>query len=498
MNLTLSSHYRERLLISVLTLAVILLLPFGIIQTTRAATDTNNLQINDALITQAVERELLMAPEIPAHLIDVKTIEGVVTLSGSVGHLLARDRATKVAEMVKGVRTVINNIEVRPVTRTDEQIKIDVDAALAADATTEPWEITTDVSDGVVTLNGTVDSWPERELAAEVAKSVRGVKGVDNGIVVDLQTHRPASDIRAEVVRQIASDVWVDDALIKTKVDSNVVTLSGLVGSSWERERAIADAWVAGVQNVTAKNLTVSWADRDSMRREDWWSQAPDSEIKKAILDGLMFDPRVSMFTVDVNVADGKVTLSGRVDNLAARSAAQDIARNTIGVSIVHNMIKVRPRKLLTNQSLAQKVQSAIERDPYLSGEQVDVRVLNSEVTLTGKVETKFEKNHATDVIERIAGVAAVKNRLTFPAYVTEKSDWALKNDIETMFYWTPELDAGDIDVAVNNGKVTLSGTVDTWRQSFTAVNKAYEAGAEEVQDDLTVSYGHIPFYSWY
>jgi osmotically-inducible protein OsmY len=212
----------------------------------------------------------------------------------------------------------------------------------------------------------------------------------------------------------------------------------------------------------------------------------------------MMFDPRVSMFDVDVTVADGTVTLTGSVNNVAARSAAEDIARNTIGVSIVHDLINVRPDKLFTNESLAAKVRSAIERDPYLNGEEVNVRVLNSEVTLLGEVETKFEKNHATDVVERIAGVAAVKNRLTFPPYETGKSDWAIKDDIETMLYWTPELNANDINVEVKNGTVTLTGTVDTWRQSFIAVNKAYEAGADDVQDDLAVSYGHIPFYSWY
>jgi hypothetical protein len=66
----------------------------------------------------------------------VETIEGVVTLSGTVSNLLARDRAVMIAESIKNVRSVINEIEVMPVERADSEIRNDVTASLVTDPIT--------------------------------------------------------------------------------------------------------------------------------------------------------------------------------------------------------------------------------------------------------------------------------------------------------------------------------------------------------------------------
>lgn len=51
----------------------------------------------DRAITLAIEDKLLTDPGVPAHLIDVESGEGIVTLSGSVDTGLAKERATKAA-----------------------------------------------------------------------------------------------------------------------------------------------------------------------------------------------------------------------------------------------------------------------------------------------------------------------------------------------------------------------------------------------------------------
>ncbi|MGD8740749.1 MAG: BON domain-containing protein, partial [Desulfobacterales bacterium] len=59
--------------------------------------------IKDIDITLAVDRQLQIDEGVPAHLIDVHTKDGIVTLSGPVENLLARERAAEIAETVKGV-----------------------------------------------------------------------------------------------------------------------------------------------------------------------------------------------------------------------------------------------------------------------------------------------------------------------------------------------------------------------------------------------------------
>lgn len=90
--------------------------------------------VTDASISDAVEDELLLDRNIRAHLIDVSTHEGIVTLSGSVDNILARQRAMRITEAVNGVRAVVNTIQVLPpVLRSDDEIKDDVKQALVRD-----------------------------------------------------------------------------------------------------------------------------------------------------------------------------------------------------------------------------------------------------------------------------------------------------------------------------------------------------------------------------
>jgi len=76
-------------------------------------------EITDAEITQAVDTELLLSKAVPSHLIDVSVADGIVELTGSVDNILARKRATEIAETIKGVRAVVNRILVNPVPRSD-------------------------------------------------------------------------------------------------------------------------------------------------------------------------------------------------------------------------------------------------------------------------------------------------------------------------------------------------------------------------------------------
>jgi len=109
-----------------------------------------------------------VARGVPSDAIEMETSEGIVTLSGSVNNILAKDRAQRITEMVKGVRAVVNTINVSSSGQSDIEISGHVSAALAADPATESWEINSTVNNGMVTLTGNVDSWQEKQLAAKV------------------------------------------------------------------------------------------------------------------------------------------------------------------------------------------------------------------------------------------------------------------------------------------------------------------------------------------
>ena len=76
------------------------------------AVDRTKEVVGDAAITAKVKSKFIADAELKAIQIDVDTINGAVTLRGSVASPLAKDRATTVAREVEGVRSVDNQLVV--------------------------------------------------------------------------------------------------------------------------------------------------------------------------------------------------------------------------------------------------------------------------------------------------------------------------------------------------------------------------------------------------
>jgi osmotically-inducible protein OsmY len=462
------------------------------------STHAETRHMDDHDITLAVETELATDDSVPEHFIDVETDDGIVVLAGMVDNLLAKERARQRAERVKGVRAVVNELAVKPVERTDADVLRDVKQALANDPATDAYEVFVEVQDGVVTLAGTVDSRPEKRLSAQVAKGVKGVKAVKNAITINTPAERPDGEIKQEVVRRLASDVWVDDGLVTVAVQDGRVSLRGTVGSAFEKTRATGDAWVAGVRSVKADELQVKWWAHEKQRRISEHAPKTDEEIVAAIQEAFHHDARVKVFQPRVEIEDGVVTLTGTVDNLAAKHAAAQDARNTVGVWRVKNFLRVRPKTERGDTEIAKDVRAALLRDPYVERYQVEVEVINGRVYLSGATHSVFDKVHAEEVASRVAGVGQVVNNIevleTAPRH--RKQDWEIQVDVEDGLQRSPLLHSDRIDVSVQDGVVTLSGTVDTWREHEVAINNAYESGAVRVRDELKVKHGPKEFQS--
>jgi len=441
----------------------------------------------DTDITNAVEKNLLTDEAVSSHLIDVFVTDGVVRLSGTVSSLLEKDRAVAVTESVKGVRSVVNEIEIRAVNRTDERIKKDVTEAIAGDPATDTYEIGIKVDDGVVTLSGTVESWAEKLLVERVVKGVKGIKKINNKIDFSYQSRRPDNEIEAEVKQQLKWDPYIDEELIDVTVNKGVVTLSGTVGSAAEKRYARNDARIAGVGGINTRQLEVRpWA-RDRMQRKTKIPKATDKEIEKAVKKAFLYDPRVASFEIDVEVNNGEVTLRGAVDNLKAKTAAARDAKNTAGVWKVYNLIKTRPEDEAADSEIAQKIRDAITRDPYIDHFDVEVTVRNRKAYIFGAVDNHFEKRHAFDLASRVNGVADVTNNISVVNIWTWKSDELIERDTRSEWAWSPFVDGEDLTIRVQDGTAIIAGAVDSWTEAYASVDNAFEGGADLVKTYIRI-----------
>lgn len=416
------------------------------------------------------------------------------------------------------MRAVSNRLRVHTADRSDAALSADVQSALALDATSESYELTVGVEEGVVRLTGIVDSWAERAHAERVAMSVNGVRAVENelsirNVGVDYDRKRSDRELARDVQSRLRWDTLVDDALIVVTVEDKEVALRGQVGSARERDRAISDAWVIGAEDVDAGELEIDPNLARSTLRGSKYVAKTDDEIYAAIVDAALYDPRLASYRVEPKVADGDVVLTGKVVNQRAKQAAEQLARATVGVQGVDNQIEVAPHDPVSDEEIARRIREVLRLNSRTDGYEIDVRVRGGVVTVRGEVDSFAEKAEVEDVAASVAGVVELKNEVdvvieTYPfvydpflfhyhPYVastdvfipttSQFQDAQIARALQRELYWDPFLVSHEIDIRVVGGEARLSGTVDSYIERRNAEGLAYRVGATSVDNDLVV-----------
>ncbi len=198
-----------------------------------------------------VEQELRWDPSVHSEQIGVSVKDGVVELDGHVGSFYEKWAAERDALRVANVKSVASEITVdlsyMPA-RTDEDI-----ARTAANQLQwnylVPDTVKVQVTDGFVSLSGTVEWQYQSDEAERAVRPLLGVKGVLNEI--ELKPTISANGVRAKIEDALKRDAQIDADSIKVETSGSTVTLRGSVESWSEREEAEDTAYNApGVTRV--------------------------------------------------------------------------------------------------------------------------------------------------------------------------------------------------------------------------------------------------------
>jgi osmotically-inducible protein OsmY len=454
--------------------------------------------ITDSDITQAVEHQIAVSERIDGHLIDVTTIDGVVMLSGSVDNILAKNQARRVAEALRGVRSVINRIQVMPVARSDNELLRDVKTALTSNYVTSNYGINAEVKNSIVTLTGRVGSWDAKELVKKVVSGIKGIIGIENKITINYDAPRLDSAIEAEIKQRFNFDPFLNPDLIHFAVSNGSVTLQGQVNSAATKSRAYNRSWVLGVTSVDISEVEVIPKVNSAFLKESALLVRTDDTIKKALEDALRYDPRTAPFDIVLDVYKGTVTLVGTVGSLQAKKAAEQDAKNTTGVRRVKNHLKVRLDNPPEDSLIREKVLSGLNRDPIVDRYDVTVKVKKRKVYLSGTVDTYYEWERADVIASEIFGVLDVINDLKVKRNWTKKTDEHIKEDIENELLWSIYVDGDDISVSVVNGIATLDGIIEDRQELEAAIKNAFEGGAQGVRCHLKDNQGNTYYGEYY
>lgn len=148
-----------------------------------------------------------------------------------------------------------------------------------------------------------------------------------------------------------------------------------------------------------------------------------DAGVTMKVKAKLIADDTVKAYQIDVTTRDKVVTLTGTVENAAAKEQAARLARETEGVTNVVDNIQVNPRTAgvatpdvppaMTDPAITAAVKTKLLADPDVAGLRIDVDTQNSVVTLSGTVKTAAQKAEALRLARETTGVSSVTDRLT-------------------------------------------------------------------------------------
>ena len=217
----------------------------------------------------------------------------------------------------------------------DAQIQADVTKALDNKRFKD---VKASVSNGVVTLTGTVDLYSEKEDADRKIHHRKNIKGVENEIEVAGPTVEDAT-LRSKLAEKLAYDrvgygTTAFNALT-IGVQNAVVTLGGVAYGPTDKDSALSlVANYPGVKDVV-DNIEVAP------------TSPMDDQIRLATARAVYGAPQLNKYAIDpakpirITVVNGNVTLSGVVDNQADKDVANIRANTVPGVFKVTNNLQV-------------------------------------------------------------------------------------------------------------------------------------------------------------
>ena len=195
--------------------------------------------------------------------IKTESRRGAVTLIGTVAEPYHKSLAQDTVESLPGVKSVDNQLKVEgeaPAEHSDTWVSQKVKTALAFHRNVSATTTDVTVRNGIVTLSGEASSLAQRELTAEYAGDVEGVKAVKNEMTVAKTPVKPDETLGeqiddASITAQVRQTLRLhrSTSAVKAKVETTdgVVTLSGVTKNAAEKSvvtKLAAD--INGVKSV--------------------------------------------------------------------------------------------------------------------------------------------------------------------------------------------------------------------------------------------------------
>jgi osmotically-inducible protein OsmY len=204
--------------------------------------------------------------------------------------------------------------------------------------------------------------------------------------------------LRDAVLHQLEWDPEVDASAVGVTAKDGVVTLTGFVDTYSGKLSAERIAKRVKGTRAVANDITVRLL-----------VERTDADIASDAARALTSDPALAD-RVQAAVHNGHVTLTGTVDWLYQKHAAEKMIRRVRGMRGVFNHITVRPRAV--ERDVQHRIVRALHRTADIDARRISVVVTEDTATLTGTVTTWSERDAAERAAGAAPGIRCVQNEI--------------------------------------------------------------------------------------
>jgi osmotically-inducible protein OsmY len=208
-------------------------------------------------------------------------------------------------------------------------------------------------------------------------------------------------ELQKDVQNAIKWEPLLNAAEIGVTAKDGVVSLTGVVDSySKKLEAESAAKNVAGVKAVVEKieiKISSSW-------------NKTNLDIANEVTTALKSNWMIPQDKVKVKVEDGWITLDGELPWNYQREAAKNAVKNLSGVKGVTDNLKIKSE---THDEIEKaKVEKALNLSWSLNSHNINVKVSGTKITLTGAVNSWYQKDEAERIAWNTPGVWSVDDEL--------------------------------------------------------------------------------------
>ena len=198
-----------------------------------------------------------------------------------------------------------------------------------------------------------------------------------------------------------------------------------------------------------------------------------DLEIQKDVLTELMQDPHIHASHIGVEVSNGVVTLSGHVESYYEKWKAEKATKRVKGVYALAQEINVilPGSSSRSDSEIAYQIQSLINWSNIDPNNKIKAKVEEGFVSLSGTVDSHSQKELVQHLIANLIGITGICNLIDIEPKLSIP---LVKKDITDSFRRQAIDEANNLDIAINNNIVTLSGKVHSWSERNSAINAAW------------------------